>query len=79
MPAPPPQSQMVVPQLRTHNGSTSLGEKATNKKHVQCQPLASTGKVVEEFSATYRNLQLPVVHVSDWCKDYQDLYRFLLI
>ena len=23
------------------------------------------GKVVEEFSATYRNLQLPVVHVSD--------------
>ena len=25
----------------------------------------NTGKVVEEFSATYRNLQLPVVHVSD--------------
>ena len=42
-------------------------------------PLYDTGKVVEEFSATYRNLQLPVVHVSDECKDYQVLYRFLLI
>ena len=27
--------------------------------------LSYTGKVVEEFSATYRNLQLPVVHESD--------------
>ena len=37
-PPPPPQNQMVVPQLRTQNGSTStsLGKKATNKKHVQC-------------------------------------------
>ena len=25
--SPPPQNQMVVPQLRTQNGSTSLGEK----------------------------------------------------
>ena len=60
MPAPP-----LRIKLRTQNGSTSLGEKASNKKHVQCLPLASVGKVVEEFSATYRNLQLPVVHVSD--------------
>ena len=57
MPAPPPpQNQMVVPQLRTQNGSTSLGEKSDEQE---------THAMLAEFSATYRNLQLPVVHVSD--------------
>ena len=33
MPAPPPpQNQMVVPQLRTQNGSTSLGEKSDEQE-----------------------------------------------
>ena len=39
----------------------------------------NTGKVVEEFIATYMNLQQPVAHVSDLCKDYQILHRFLFI
>ena len=32
MPAPHPQNQMVVPQLRTQNGSTSLGEKSDEQE-----------------------------------------------
>ena len=31
-PPPPPQNQMVVPQLRTQNGSTSLGEKSDEQE-----------------------------------------------
>ena len=32
MPAAPPQNQMVIPQLRTQNGSTSLGEKSDEQE-----------------------------------------------
>ena len=68
MPAPPPpQNQMVVPKLRTQNGSTSLGEKSDEQETRamlaagQCRGRFSmgvvirryNGKVVEEFSATY--------------------------
>ena len=32
MPAPPPQNQMVVPQLRAQNVSTSIGEKSQEQE-----------------------------------------------
>ena len=38
-PPPHPQNQMVVPQLRTQNGSTSLGEKSDEQE--TCAMLAA--------------------------------------
>ena len=56
---PPPESNGRPPIAYAKWKYVTLGKKRRTRNTY------ASRKVVEEFSATYRNLQLPVVHVSD--------------